>query len=147
MKSARFFCESCGRSVPFNANMCPHCGKKFDAVKCPVCKYTGMPGEFLQGCPKCGYLASEDDGPAGPDPRSPGRKEPASTAPSQGRSPKGSDTPPKYMKAPRQEKDYELFAEEHFDKPKGFHNWSYYFILVLLFGILISMGIFLVMIM
>ncbi len=143
MKSARFFCESCGRSVPFNANMCPHCGKKFDAVKCPVCKYTGMPGEFLQGCPKCGYLASEDGSvPSGSEPRSPGKKESAVSGPS-----KSSDASSRYMKAPRQEKDFELFAEEHFDKPKGFHNWSYYFILVLLFGILISMGIFLVMIM
>ena len=60
MKSARFFCESCGRAVPFNADMCPHCGKKFDAVKCPVCKYTGMAGEFIKGCPACGYLASDD---------------------------------------------------------------------------------------
>ena len=59
MKTARFYCENCGRAVPFDARMCPHCGKNFDAVKCPVCNYTGMPGEFLQGCPECGYLTPE----------------------------------------------------------------------------------------
>lgn len=60
MKTARFFCENCGRPVPFNAEMCSNCGKHFDAVKCPVCKYTGLPGEFLSGCPQCGYLAADD---------------------------------------------------------------------------------------
>lgn len=60
MKTARFFCESCGRAVPFNAEMCPNCGKTFDAVKCPVCSHTGMPGEFLRGCPRCGYLSRQD---------------------------------------------------------------------------------------
>ncbi len=53
----RFYCENCGKEVPFNAEICPYCGKVFDAVKCPICGYEGSPSEFSGGCPKCGYLA------------------------------------------------------------------------------------------
>ncbi len=53
----RFYCENCGREVPFNAEVCPYCGKVFDAVKCPICGYEGSPEEFTSGCPKCGYLS------------------------------------------------------------------------------------------
>ena len=142
MKNARFFCESCGRAVPFNADMCPNCGKTFDAVKCPVCKYTGMPGEFLQGCPQCGYLASEPDD-AGDAPsgiirggktgaKKPLRQEPGGAKISVSRQ--------------RKERDVELFSEGK-ERRSGLHSWSYYLILVLLFAILISMGILLLLIM
>ncbi len=53
----RFYCENCGNEVPFNAAVCPYCGKVFDAVKCPICGYEGTPEEFSKGCPKCGYLS------------------------------------------------------------------------------------------
>jgi hypothetical protein len=31
-------------------------------VVCPRCLYTGEPGEFLSGCPGCGYLSSSSPG-------------------------------------------------------------------------------------
>jgi hypothetical protein len=58
----RFYCENCGKDVPFNAEICPTCGKAFSAVKCPVCLFEGKPGAFLQGCPKCGYMSPQIDG-------------------------------------------------------------------------------------
>jgi len=61
----RFFCESCGNEVPFNAEVCPTCGKVFSAVKCPVCLYEGKPAEFTQGCPQCGYMSTEMQAPPG----------------------------------------------------------------------------------
>jgi hypothetical protein len=42
---------------PFNAEVCPNCGKQFDSVQCPVCRYTDKPMYFMSGCPKCGYLS------------------------------------------------------------------------------------------
>ena len=54
---ARFYCENCGKEVPFNAEVCPYCGKIFEAVKCPICGYEGKPSEFSNGCPVCGYLS------------------------------------------------------------------------------------------
>ena len=66
--NTRFYCESCGKEVPFNAEMCPTCGKVFSAVKCPVCLYEGRPAEFTQGCPQCGYMSTRMDDPRKPDP-------------------------------------------------------------------------------
>jgi len=123
VKTARFFCESCGRAVPFNAEMCPHCGKSFDAVKCPVCNYTGLPGEFLRGCPKCGYLAG-DVYPAGDVPAA------KAVSPVSRRGRKGTDS------------GEELFRDEN----SGFFGgsgWAYFGLLVLLFGILVAMAVFL----
>ena len=121
MKTARFFCESCGRAVPFNARMCSACGKTFDAVKCPVCTYTGLPGEFLQGCPKCGYLAAPED----------------ASAPTEvsGLSPDGVGRVRRRKRTP----DDELFRELP-PKPRGFPTWAYTTILILLVGILVAMA-------
>lgn len=58
LKEARFYCEHCGHEVPFNAAICSHCKKTFDAVKCPVCNFSGPPDKFLNGCPQCGHLAT-----------------------------------------------------------------------------------------
>jgi Double zinc ribbon len=123
VKTARFFCESCGRAVPFNAEMCPHCGKSFDAVKCPVCNYTGLPGEFLRGCPKCGYLAGDAD-PAGDAPAAKIR------------------TSASRRRRRGTESGEELFRDES----SGFFGgsgWAYSGLLVLLFGILVAMAVFL----
>jgi len=30
-KAPRRFCPSCGRNIPFDANICPYCGKKFES--------------------------------------------------------------------------------------------------------------------
>jgi len=57
MKS-RFYCESCGQEVPFNAEKCSNCGKTFHAVKCPVCLFEAPPAQFVEGCPRCGYIGS-----------------------------------------------------------------------------------------
>jgi predicted nucleic acid-binding Zn ribbon protein len=53
----RFVCESCGKDVPYNAEVCSHCGRLFSGVKCPVCKTSGRPEKFRNGCPVCGYLS------------------------------------------------------------------------------------------
>jgi len=54
---ARFYCESCGKEVPFNAEICPYCGQEFKAVKCPICGFEGRAELFRNGCPSCGYLS------------------------------------------------------------------------------------------
>jgi uncharacterized membrane protein YvbJ len=54
-----FYCESCGKKVHHRDNICPHCGKFFSKVKCPVCGMTGTSEQFLQGCPQCGYMAEK----------------------------------------------------------------------------------------
>ena len=53
----KFFCENCGHAVPGDADVCPHCGSSFRAVKCPKCGFTGKPDLFAAGCPICGYLS------------------------------------------------------------------------------------------
>jgi len=58
MKDPRFYCENCGNSVSLRADSCPSCGRRFDAVKCPECGFSGKPGLFSDGCPSCGYLSS-----------------------------------------------------------------------------------------
>jgi hypothetical protein len=55
VKRSRFFCENCHHEVRPNAKVCPHCGRFFEAVRCPVCSYVGESGDFIQGCPNCGY--------------------------------------------------------------------------------------------
>jgi predicted RNA-binding Zn-ribbon protein involved in translation (DUF1610 family) len=61
MKKNLFFCENCGNPVPLRAKSCPHCGKFFDAVKCPQCSYTGTPDQFQNGCPQCGYMSTSEE--------------------------------------------------------------------------------------
>lgn len=60
-KRSRFFCENCGGEVKANAKVCPHCGRFFSAVRCPVCGFTGESGLFVRGCPSCGYAGMEDE--------------------------------------------------------------------------------------
>lgn len=74
MKKAQFFCEECGTEVRMNASKCPNCGKVFAAVRCPKCSYVGQPGEFVKGCPNCGY---SEEAAAGPPPREAGTRSPA----------------------------------------------------------------------
>jgi ribosomal protein L40E len=61
MKNNLFFCEHCGNPVPLQAKSCPHCGKFFDAVKCPQCGYTSLPERFHNGCPQCGYMSTSKE--------------------------------------------------------------------------------------
>ncbi|MBN2509979.1 MAG: zinc ribbon domain-containing protein [Spirochaetales bacterium] len=61
MGEAKFYCESCNNPVEYDAEVCPYCGKLFDAVKCPVCKHIGRVESFINGCPKCGYCAPHMD--------------------------------------------------------------------------------------
>jgi predicted RNA-binding Zn-ribbon protein involved in translation (DUF1610 family) len=58
MKEPQFYCENCGNSVALKADRCPSCGRRFDAVKCPECGFSGKSGLFQDGCPSCGYLSS-----------------------------------------------------------------------------------------
>ena len=55
MATARYFCENCGVEVARNAKHCANCGSFFTSVRCPKCKHSGMPAEFKDGCPICGY--------------------------------------------------------------------------------------------
>ncbi|MBT3273527.1 MAG: zinc ribbon domain-containing protein [Spirochaetales bacterium] len=56
MKEPSFYCENCGDPVALKATSCPSCGKRFDAVKCPECAFSGRSDLFLDGCPSCGFL-------------------------------------------------------------------------------------------
>ncbi len=62
MKTAKFFCESCGAEVAGNAKFCKKCGRFFASVRCPVCGETGPNEKFAKGCPKCGYTVKRDGG-------------------------------------------------------------------------------------
>jgi uncharacterized membrane protein YvbJ len=53
--NARFFCEECGAEVRPGAPVCPSCGSRFTAIRCPKCGYEGRGPEFKTGCPVCGY--------------------------------------------------------------------------------------------
>jgi uncharacterized membrane protein YvbJ len=53
--NARFFCEECGAEVRPGAPVCPSCGSRFTAIRCPKCGYEGSGPEFKSGCPVCGY--------------------------------------------------------------------------------------------
>ena len=60
MKERSFYCENCGKPVSLRTTRCPSCGKQFDAVKCPVCEFTGSSSLFSDGCPSCGYLSASN---------------------------------------------------------------------------------------
>jgi hypothetical protein len=77
---ARFLCESCGKEVPFNVELCPSCGREFRAVKCPICELEGSPDLFSDGCPSCGYM-SPSSPPQGVTPESAPRIRPVSSKP------------------------------------------------------------------
>ncbi|MDR2965230.1 MAG: hypothetical protein LBU88_05600 [Treponema sp.] len=53
----RFFCDNCGFEVDGDIKACPHCGRYFASVRCPVCGYSGPDKMFQSGCPLCGYSA------------------------------------------------------------------------------------------
>jgi hypothetical protein len=55
MKTAKFFCDSCGIEVEREAKTCPSCGRYFTSVRCPRCGRTGPSSAFKEGCPGCGY--------------------------------------------------------------------------------------------
>ena len=57
MKVPNFYCENCGKPVSLKADSCPSCGRRFDAVKCPECAFSGKSELFLDGCPSCGFLS------------------------------------------------------------------------------------------
>jgi predicted amidophosphoribosyltransferase len=54
--AVKFYCENCKYEVPLNDERCPFCGKEFFSVYCPRCKREGLPVEFRNGCPRCGYM-------------------------------------------------------------------------------------------
>jgi len=56
MKIPVFYCEKCNKPVSGNVTVCPYCGLRFDAVRCPICSYTNKEKYFRNGCPECGYL-------------------------------------------------------------------------------------------
>ena len=60
MREASFYCENCGKLVSLEDSICPSCKNSFQAVRCPVCSFTGKSHLFLNGCPSCGYLAKEE---------------------------------------------------------------------------------------
>jgi predicted RNA-binding Zn-ribbon protein involved in translation (DUF1610 family) len=60
MREASFYCENCGKLVSIEDSICPSCKNSFQAVRCPVCSFTGKSHLFLNGCPSCGYLAREE---------------------------------------------------------------------------------------
>jgi len=53
----QYFCDNCGYEVDDNIKACPHCGRNFVSVRCPVCDYSGPEKRFQNGCPMCGYSA------------------------------------------------------------------------------------------
>ncbi len=55
-----FFCYNCGREVKRDSDACPGCGVKFKAVRCPSCGYTDQADFFKGGCPRCGYMTTEE---------------------------------------------------------------------------------------
>ncbi len=54
-----FVCQNCGKAVPANTGRCPHCGRFFKGVRCPMCFFIGEADNFIKGCPSCGYLGDE----------------------------------------------------------------------------------------
>jgi hypothetical protein len=57
-KKPRFFCDNCGYEVGSDVKACPHCGRYFAAIRCPVCDYSGPDKMFQNGCPMCGYSSA-----------------------------------------------------------------------------------------
>jgi hypothetical protein len=66
---ARFRCDNCGRHVPLEHDSCPHCGRRFVAVVCPVCSFEGDASLFGNGCPQCGYRGAANRSGAAADAR------------------------------------------------------------------------------
>ncbi len=54
--AVKFLCENCQYEVPLEDDRCPFCGKTFYSVYCPRCHKEGLPFEFREGCPRCGYM-------------------------------------------------------------------------------------------
>jgi hypothetical protein len=67
MKINKFYCENCHKAVKPNSKVCPHCGSFFLAVECPSCGFQGEGKLFINGCPKCGYLAPANPGAGNKD--------------------------------------------------------------------------------
>jgi ssDNA-binding Zn-finger/Zn-ribbon topoisomerase 1 len=59
VKRSKFFCENCHHEVRPNAKVCPHCGRFFEAVRCPICSFVGEASDFSRGCPNCGYAGGD----------------------------------------------------------------------------------------
>jgi len=55
-----FYCYNCGKEVQRHTKSCPSCGVVFKAVKCPSCGYTDEADFFKGGCPRCGYMGTEE---------------------------------------------------------------------------------------
>jgi hypothetical protein len=54
MRSTRFTCGNCGKTVSKNATCCPHCGARLANIKCQNCGYIGTKLDFRNNtCPKC----------------------------------------------------------------------------------------------
>jgi ssDNA-binding Zn-finger/Zn-ribbon topoisomerase 1 len=74
-KKPRFFCDNCGAEVDMSAKSCPQCGRFFASVRCPKCGFNGKDGDFVRGCPVCGYSAVPAKSPGASGRRAPpGRK-------------------------------------------------------------------------
>ncbi len=56
---AEFICENCKNAVTTAEPACPHCGALFFGVKCPQCNYSGKIDFFVTGCPRCGFVRSD----------------------------------------------------------------------------------------
>jgi hypothetical protein len=89
----RYFCDLCGTEVPKNTVRCPSCGRYFTAIQCPRCGFRGEEKDFVQGCPKCGYMkisrpTSDASGGRGARPGRPsknrGRRKPRTSSPAGG---------------------------------------------------------------
>lgn len=52
---AAFYCQNCNKEVTEDSEYCKHCGVSFGGIVCPACGYKGDGGEFVNGCPDCGY--------------------------------------------------------------------------------------------
>lgn len=57
MSRTGFTCDACGEPAGLHDRRCRHCGRAFDAVRCPKCGHQGPPATFSDGCPVCRYLA------------------------------------------------------------------------------------------
>ncbi|HBD93133.1 MAG: hypothetical protein A2015_07025 [Spirochaetes bacterium GWF1_31_7] len=55
MNEVMFICGKCGVEVDKEATVCHKCGAKLGNIRCPFCKYTGIPASFKNDrCPRCG---------------------------------------------------------------------------------------------
>jgi hypothetical protein len=81
MKKPHYFCDFCGKEVPGEAKLCPHCGRFFTSVRCPRCGFTATAAKFKFGCPSCGYSSPGQGGPGAAVPGSRTRKRRGAAAP------------------------------------------------------------------